>query len=142
MPTYKNISQKEKYVKDMHGRTRVLRPGQSCESLVFYDDAELNLLSREPLFRRFVDVSQVTAGDDAYVDLSPLCDCFFVDQITEEVTVFAEADTPENRILMLKSRKPGHPVLTIDVHGIYDRLIIQGSGTCCVTQVRDIPGVE
>jgi hypothetical protein len=142
MPTYKNISKKEKSVQSMDGRARTLSAGESGETLIFYDDPDLELVSREPLFRKVLDISQVLAANNTYVDLSPLCDYVFVDQIDGEITVLAEADSEANRIPLLKDRTKSHPVIVLEMYGVYDRLIIQGTGTCSVTQLRAFPGLK
>lgn len=138
MPRVKNIGQGNISIETITGGSIVLAPNEEGDALRFpRAGMDLEVVSREPLFKAIVKIEKVTAASDAYVELDPLCDRFAVDQIDGEITVYAEADSPENRIPLIMERTSGG--IIISVCGIYDRLVINGSGTCVVSQMQDMP---
>ncbi len=147
MPTYKNNGAAGVSVLFFTGCPGNLDPGETEETLKFYNHDDLELISREPLFRSPLAVDRITADNSEtsttnYVDLDPVADYFLVDQVDGTITVWAESDAVANRVLLLLEQTEETAVGYQDCFGIYDRLVVTGSGSCRIAQHRVIPGAQ
>lgn len=138
MPTYTNNHHKSITVLDERGVAKQLEPGESIETWFFSDDTNLTKDSDTPLFPRMAGGESVTAiAGGVEVPISPRCDYITVEQITGTISVYADAETNEQLLLLDKTGEDA--VKVIDAFGTIGKLIVKGSGDCVVYQHRNTP---
>jgi len=133
MPTYKNTGTQNLPFDGVYGESRIT-PDTTLESYVFYDHADLDELSIEPIYNPILAQTSVTStgvGDDKTIPIDVTCDELYIENTgSSDITLFNSLLSYQMLIL-----REGQSI-SWDSEGRIKELILQFSaaGSATVTQ--------
>lgn len=138
MPTYKNETNEGKWVKSMTGVTVALEPGETIETYFFHDhDAlGLTLVSDAPYYNRVAARHVVEASAEGVaVPVSLGTARVLVERITGTISVYRQSQ--DNTPPELADRTADDLIAIIPAGGLYNQLVVVGTGTCDIVEYAE-----
>ncbi|MBU1193955.1 MAG: hypothetical protein KKE62_02020 [Proteobacteria bacterium] len=138
--TYRNDGSSSVTIRNKHGNIQIVYPNETIETYYYVDltqaqYTDLTKVSDTPYAKFALATDAVTAtteGVDVAIDLD--ADFLMITLVTGTIDVYAQSDANTPPIFTGVSSDVDNTNLPL--HGMFDNIVIKGTGTCQITQYK------
>ena len=136
MPIYRNDSNQQHAMETWAGHLKIVNPGDTIETKKYYSISGVTKISDSPCYNRVVARHSVEASAGGVaVPISLSTARVLVERITGTISVYRQ--TIANVPAELADRTAYDLIAIIPADGLYDQLVVEGTGTCDVVEYAE-----